>query len=84
MYPLRKWGTTVADASIKFSVNYTFQVHAAGPPFANGLGWDLEEFKNKPASFINSETGEKVSNVEEDVIPEIAEHSCYLMQTIKI
>ena len=73
-----KLGTAVADASIKFSVNYTSQVHAAG------LGWDLEEFKNKPSPSINSDTGEKVSNVEEDVIPEIAEHSCYLMQTIKI
>ena len=60
------------------------QVHAAGPPSANGLGWKIEEFKNRPAPTINSETGEKVADAEEDVIPEVSEHSCYLMQTIKI
>ena len=79
---LDKLGTAVADASIKFLVNYTNQVHAAGPPSVNGLGWNMEEFKDKPAPSINSETGEKVSNVEDDVILEIAEYSCYLMQTI--
>ena len=50
---------TAADASIKFSVNYTNQVHAIGPPSANGLGWNADEFKDKPAPSINSETGEK-------------------------
>ena len=79
-----KLGTAVADASIKFSVNYMNQVHAAGPPSANGLGWKVEDFKNKPAPTINSETGEKVEDAENDVIPEVSEHSCYLMQTIKI
>ena len=79
-----KLGTAVADASIKFSVNYASQVHAAGPLSSHGLGWDLEKFKNKPAPTINSETGEKVSNTEEGIIPENTEHSCYLMQNIKI
>ena len=32
-----KLGTAVADASIKFSVNYMNQVHAAGPLL---MGWD--------------------------------------------
>ena len=81
-----KLGTTVADASIKFSVNYASQsqVHAAGILSANGLGWNLEEYKNKPAPTINSETGKKVSSTEEDIISEIAEHLRYLMQTFKI
>ena len=79
-----KLGTAVADANIKFSVNYTSQVYTAGPLSANGLGWDLEKFKDKPALSINSETGEKIVTAEDDVIPEIAEHSCYLMQTVKI
>ena len=74
---LGKLGTTVADASIKFSVNYTNQVCEAGPPSANG-------FKDKPAPSINSETGEKVLELENDIILEIAVHSCYHMQTIKI
>ena len=81
---LGKLGTIVADASIKFSVNYTNQVHVAGPPSANRLGWNADEFKDNPALSINSETGEKVLQIENDIIPEIAEHSCYLMQTIKI
>ena len=66
---------TIVDASIKFSVNY---VYAAGPLSANGLGWSKDDFKDKLAPFINSETRELT------VIPEIVHHSCYLMQTIQI
>ena len=81
---LSKLGKSVADASIKFSVNYNNQVCAARPPSAKRLGWNADEFKDKPAPSINSETGEKVLEIENDIIPLIAEHSCYLMQTIKI
>ena len=63
---------------------YTNQVCAAGPPSANGLGRDADKFKDKPASSINSETGEKMLELENQIIPEVAEHACYLMQTIKI
>ena len=81
---LGKLGTNVVDASIMFSVNYTNQVCAARPPSDYGLGWNADEFKDKPAPSINSETGEKVLVLENEIIPEIAEHACYLMQTIKI
>ena len=79
---LGKLGTTVADSSIKFSVNYTNQVCAAGPPSANGLGMNADKFKDKPAPSINSETGEKMLELENQIIPEVAEHACYLMQTL--
>ena len=72
------------DSSIKFSVNYTNQVCAARPPSANGLGWNADDFKDKPAPSINSETGEKMLELGNQIIPEVAEHACYLIQTIKI
>ena len=59
-----KLGTAVVDANVKFAVNYASQVYTAGPHSANGLGWDLEIFKDNPAPSINSETGEKVSTAE--------------------
>ena len=47
-----KLGTAVADANIKFSVNYNSQVHSDGLLSANGLGWDPEKFKDKSALSI--------------------------------
>ena len=79
---LGKLGTKIRDLSIKFAANYTYQVFSMGPG-ANALGWDQRKFENKPAPFINSET-RKISAVDpENIIPEVSEHSCYLMQTIK-
>lgn len=46
-----KLGTAVADANIKFAINYASQVYTAGPHSDNGLGWDLEKF-NDPACSI--------------------------------
>ena len=54
------------------------------PGAANALGWVQEDFKDKPAPSIDSETGEIIMVSSESIIPEILEHSCYLMQTIKI
>ena len=48
------------------------------------LEWAQEDFENKPAPSIDSETGELVKIPSESIIPEVLEHSCYLMQTIKI
>ena len=79
-----KLGTTVVDSSIKFSANYTNQVFSLSPGGANALGWAQEDFKYKPAPSINSETGEVVKISSNFIIPEVSEHSCYLMQTIKI
>jgi len=79
-----KLGTTVVDSSIKFAANYTFQVFSLNPSSANALGWDQENFKEKPAPSIDSETGKNVSVPESDIVLEIAEHSCYLMQTVRI
>ena len=79
-----KLGTTVVDLSIKFSANYTYQAFSLSPGGANALGWVQENFKDKPAPSINSETGEAVEISSKSIIPEVLEHSCYLMQTIKI
>ena len=54
------------------------------PGGASALGWVQEDFKDKPAPSIDSETGESIKIPSESIIPEVLEHSCYLMQTIKI
>ena len=80
---LGKLGTTVVDSSIKFAANYTYQVFSMDPG-ANALGWVQEDFIGKPAPSIDSETGENIQVPSELIVPEILEHSCYLMQTVKI
>ena len=42
------------------------------------------KFEDKPAPSVDLETGRISSVNPEKIIPEVAEHSCYLMQTIKI
>ena len=79
-----KLGTTVVDSSIRFAANYTCQVYSMNPGGANALGWVQEDFRDKPAPSIDSETGESVKISSELVVPEVLEHSCYLMQTIRI
>ena len=77
-----KLGTTVLNSSIKYSANYTYQVFSLSPGDGNILGWVQEDFKNNPAPSIGDR---KVNgSIEESVIPEVLEQSCYLMQTIKI
>ena len=80
---LGKLGGTVVDSSIKFAANYTYQVFSMDPG-ANALGWVQEDFADKPAPTIDSETGKNMQVSPELIIPEILEHSCYLMQTVKI
>ena len=71
------------DSSVRFAENYTYQVFSMGPG-ANAVGWDQKKFEDKPSSSVDSETG-RISTVNpEKIIPEVSEHSCYLMQTIKI
>ena len=48
------------------------------------LGWVQDNFKDKPAPSIDSETGKTVLVQSQDIVPEVEEHSCYLMQTVKI
>ena len=79
-----KFGTSIVDSSIKFAVNYTFQINSVAPESSFGTGWDQEIWKTKPAPTINSETGARVKTKPEKIIPEIQEHSCYLMQTVRI
>ena len=79
-----KLGTTVVDASINFAANYTFQIFSLNPGAANALGWVQEDFKDKPAPTVDSHTGDIISVGKESIVPEVLEHSCYLMQTIKI
>ena len=54
------------------------------PGGAIALGWVQEDFIDKPAPSIDSETGEAVQVSSDAIIPEVLEHSCYLMQTIRI
>ena len=77
-------GTAVEDSSIKFAANYTCQAFSLSPGGANALGWVQEDFIDKPAPSIDSETGEAVQVSSESIVPEVLEHSCYLMQTIRI
>ncbi len=53
-------------------------------PGANALGWDQKKYENIPAPSINSETGRMDTISPEKIVHEVSEHSCYLMQTIKI
>ena len=79
-----KLGTTVVDSSIKYLANYMYQVFSLSPGDGNVLGLVQEDFKNKPAPSINSETGKLMEVLQESIIPEVSEQSCYLMQTIRI
>ena len=80
---LGKLGSMIVDASIKFAVNYTFQVFSMGPG-ANALGWHQKKFESIPAPSIDSETGRINTISPERIVHEVSEHSCYLMQIIKI
>ncbi len=53
-------------------------------PGANALGWDQKKFENIPATSVDSETGRMDTISPEKIVHEVSEHSCYLMQTIKI
>ena len=46
------------DSSIKFAANYTYQVFSLNLGAANALVWVQEDFKDKPAPSIDSETEE--------------------------
>ena len=48
------------------------------------LGWDQKKYENIPAPSIDSETGRMDTISPEKIIHEVPEHSCYLMQTIRI
>ena len=78
-----KLGTMIVDSSVRFAANYTYQVFSMGPG-VSAVGWDQEQFKDKPAPSVDSETGRICMVNPEKIIPEVGEHSCYLMQTIKI
>ncbi len=53
-------------------------------PGANALEWDQKKYEKIPAPSIDSETGRMDTISPEKIIHEVPEHSCYLMQTIKI
>ena len=77
-------GTAVEDSSIKFAANYTCQAFSLSPGGTSALGWVQEDFIDKPDPSIDSKTGEAVQVSSESIILEVLEHSCYLMQTIRI
>ena len=74
----------MVDSSIKYSANYMYQAFSLSPGDVNVLGWVQEDFKDKPAPSINTETGKIMEVRPESIIPEVSEQSCYLMQTIRI
>ena len=80
---LRKLGTMIVDSSIRFAANYTHQVISMGPG-VNAVGWDQKKFEDKPAPINDSETGKFNAVDSKKIVQEVSEHSCYLMQTIKI
>lgn len=59
-------------------------MYSFNPSSPNVLGWNRDNFKDKSFPSINSETGEMVSTQDKEVIQEIAEHFCCLMQTVEI
>ena len=73
----------IVDSSIRFVANYKYQAFSMGPG-VNALGWDQEKFQDKPAPSIDSETSMSIEIDPAYIVPEVLEHSCYLMQTIKI
>ena len=79
-----KFGTTIVDSSIKFSVNYMYQIHSLAPGSANAVGWGQNLKYLEPAPVIDTETGSRIRASDVTVVPEIQEHSSYLMQTIRI
>ena len=79
-----KFGTTIVDSSIKFSVNYMYQIHSLAPGSANAVGWGQNLKHLEPAPVIDTETGSRIRASGVTVVPEIQEHSSYLMQTIRI
>ena len=79
---LGKLGTMIVDLSIRFAANYTYQVFSMTPG-ANALGWDQKKIQDNPAPSIDSETGRSIK-IDQENISEVLEHSCYLMQIIKI
>ena len=73
---LGKFDCKTPDSSIKFSVNFSFQVHGAS---ATAIA--------RPSTrtpCINSKSGAKVAPEKNKIIPEIREDSFYLMQILKI
>ena len=54
------------------------------PITANAVGGSHEINLKVPAPTIDSETGERVKCNKDQIIPEIKEHSFYLMQTLRI
>ena len=71
-----KFDCKTPDSNIKFSVNFSFQVHGASAAPANVIS------ANAPC--INSKSGAKVALGRNKIIPEKREDSFYLMQILKI
>ena len=82
---LGKLGTAIVDSSIIYAVNFMYQIHSLEPVTANAADGSHEMNLKVPAPTIDSETGERVKcNKDHQIIPEIKEHSFYLMQTLRI
>ena len=76
----------IQDKNIRYAVNFMQQVYSVDPSrYINIYGTNEKPTQigeNTPS--INSMTGNKVDLHPSTIVPEIKEHSAYLMQTIKI
>ena len=61
-----------------------YQIHSRGPITANAVGRTHEIDIKSPAPTINTETGERVTCSNDQIVPESKEHSFYLMQILRI
>ena len=75
---LGKLTPAINENNIKISVNFMQQVYAIIPNPEN------PSILNSDTPVINTRTGERVKMNPSHIIPEIPEHSSYLMQTLKI
>ena len=81
---LGKLGTAIVDSSIIYAVNFMYQIHSLEPITANAAVGSHEINLKFPAPTIDSETGKRIKCNKNQIIPEIKEHSFYLMQTLRI
>ena len=80
---LGKIRPNISVATLCVSSNFMFQTHGAGEHKAQWSSKvDLEKLPQAPS--INTRMGNTPKDKDCKVIPEIKEHSCYIMQTIRL
>ena len=78
-----KLGSTVVDSKIQFSVNFMFR-NSKKKKSATLKKSNIDAGNLSPAPTLDSESGAKVSDSNNNVYPESSENVIYLMQNLKI